>query len=161
MFYDEAILPDGKVSSREWIKHPGACAIVPIFENGDIMMINQFRYPVKQIFLEVPAGKIDPNENPFETAKRELIEETGINANKFHYTGHFYPAIGYADEIIHVFAATGLSEGSKEADMDEFLMNERIFFSDAIKLIHKGEITDGKTIVSLTRVYNWYKKVLI
>ena len=158
VFYDEAILPDGEVSGREWIKHPGACAIVPVFENGDIMMINQFRYPMKQIFLEVPAGKIDPNENPFDTAKRELVEETGISAKEFHYVGHFYPAIGYADEIIHIFAATGLLEGVKEADKDEFLMNERISFNHAIELIHKGEITDGKTISSLTRVYNWYRK---
>lgn len=161
VFYDEALLPNGEVSSREWIKHPGACAVVPIFKNGDIMMINQFRYPMKQIFLEVPAGKIDSEENPFNTAKRELQEETGIEAQDLYYIGHFYPAIGYADEIIHIFAATGLNEGYKETDKDEFIMNERIAFSDAIELIHNGEITDGKTIASLTRVYNWYKNTII
>ncbi|HBQ60445.1 MAG TPA: NUDIX domain-containing protein, partial [Balneolaceae bacterium] len=95
VFYDEAKLPDGSVSSREWIKHPGACAVVPVFGNGDLMMLRQFRYPMSQIFWEVPAGKIDSGEPEDETALRELQEEAGVATNDFAYVGHFYPGIGY------------------------------------------------------------------
>lgn len=158
VYYDEAELPNGERSSREWIKHPGACAVVPVFDNGDIMMINQFRYPMKQIFLEVPAGKIDLGEDAFKTAKRELFEETGIRAGSLDYVGHFYPAIGYADEIIHIFAATHLSETAQKTDEDEFVVSERIHFEQAMHMIHTGEINDGKTIVCLTRVCEWLKK---
>jgi len=97
VFYDEAELPDGSISSREWIKHPGACAVVPVFENGDVMMLRQFRYPVDQIFWEVPAGKIDSGEPQDETALRELHEEAGVATQEFAYVGHFYPAIVYSD----------------------------------------------------------------
>ncbi len=84
VYYDEVILPDDTTSSREWIKHPGASAVVPVFENGDVMLINQYRYPAKQIFLEVPAGKIDRGEHPHQTAERELREETGIETKELH-----------------------------------------------------------------------------
>ncbi len=158
VFYDEAVLPNGMVSSREWIKHPGACAVVPVFDNGDIIMIHQFRYPMKQIFLEVPAGKIDDGEEPFETAERELREETGISAKELHYVGHFYPAIGYADEVIHIFVATGLDESAQKTDADEFVISERIHIQQALHMIHRGEINDGKTMVCLTRAHQWLKE---
>ena len=158
VFYDEVVLPNGELSSREWIRHPGACAVVPVFRNGDIMMIRQFRYPMKQIFLEVPAGKIDQGEDPFETAERELSEETGIRAATFHYIGHFYPAIGYADEVIHIFAATGLKESGSDTDEDEFVVNERVHIEQAMHMVHNGIINDGKSVVCLSRVYQWLKE---
>lgn len=157
IFYDEAVLPNGGISSREWIKHPGASAIVPIFENGDVMMINQFRYPAQQIFLEVPAGKIDKGENPHQTAARELKEETGLTARELHYVGHFFPAIGYADEVIHIYIAMDLSTEIESTDDDEFVQKERIPFQKAIELIHKGEINDGKTICCLLRAQEYLK----
>ncbi|HCD51036.1 MAG TPA: NUDIX domain-containing protein [Balneolaceae bacterium] len=161
VFYDEARLPDGSVSSREWIKHPGACAIVPVFENNDIMLVRQFRYPMKQIFWEVPAGKIDPGESQDATARRELQEEAGLVCADLHYIGHFYPAIGYADEVIHIYAATGLSTVEQNTDEDEFVEKERIPFGEAMDMIHNGQINDGKTVVCLTRVWNWLNRLPI
>lgn len=157
VFYDEALLPDGKTSSREWIKHPGASAIVPIFENGDVMLIHQYRYPAKQIFLEVPAGKIDKCENPDQTAQRELKEETGLEAKELHYIGCFFPAIGYADEVIHIYAAMNLTLDEDATDDDEFVQKERMSFSRAIEMVHSGEIKDGKTICCLLRAQEFLK----
>lgn len=155
VFYDEATLPDGSVSSREWIKHPGACAVVPLFENGDVMMVRQFRYSATQIFWEVPAGKIDRGELQDKTAARELKEESGLVADDLQYVGHFYPAIGYSDEVIHIYVAMGLHDAGQETDEDEFVEKERIPFSEAIRMVHSGEINDGKTVVCLLRVDKW------
>ncbi len=155
VYYDDAELPDGSSSSREWIKHPGACAVVPIFENNDIMLIKQFRYPMAQIFYEVPAGKIDAGESPDSTAERELLEEAGLKCDELIYIGHFYPAIGYADEVIHIYAGKKLTQVDQKTDVDEFVVNARIPFSEAMKMISTGEINDGKTIICLHRVWNW------
>lgn len=158
VFYDEVELPDGAVSSREWIKHPGACAVVPVFENGDIMMIRQFRYPMGQIFWEVPAGKIDEGESQDETAQRELREEAGVVANDFAYVGHFYPGIGYSDEVIHIYTAWNLDMVSQKVDEDEFVTKERIPFKKAVHMVQTGEINDGKTIICLLRAWEWWKE---
>lgn len=155
VFVDEVELPDGSLSTRDWIKHPGACAVVPIFENGDILLIEQFRYCCNQVFIEVPAGKIDKNESPDKTAERELKEETGIVADNIHYIGHFYPAIGYSDEVIHIYAAKGLNVEQQNPDADEFVALFRIPFTEAMQMIDTGNITDGKSIVCLQRVWNW------
>ena len=157
VYYDEARLPDGQVSSREWIKHPGACAVVPVFENGDVMFVKQFRYSMAQIFYEVPAGKIDPGETPDSTAKRELAEEAGVSAKNVEYIGHFYPAIGYADEVIHVYIAWNLELIPQNTDHDEFVEQVRIPFSEAIDMVHTGEINDGKTVVCLLRAWHWWQ----
>lgn len=151
VFYDEAVLPNGAISSREWIKHPGACAVVPIFENGDVMLIDQYRYPAKKHFLEVPAGKIDSGEHPDKTAERELLEETGLHAKNMEKIGHLYPAIGYADEIIHIYVAKDLLESEENTDDDEFVVKRRIPFSEAVNMVHSGEIDDAKTITCLLR----------
>ncbi len=161
VYYDEVLLPNGTTSSREWIKHPGACAIVPIFDNHDIMLIKQFRYPMGQIFYEVPAGKIDPNEAPDDTALRELKEEAGLHCNQLHYIGHFYPAIGYADEVIHIYAGLDLRYVQTKMDDDEFLINSRISFTEAMDMISSGEINDGKTIICLTRVWQWLNQTFL
>lgn len=158
VFYDHARLPDGETSTREWIKHPGACAIVPIFENGDIMMIHQYRYPAKKIFLEVPAGKIDKGEDIQETARRELLEETGLTASDFYNIGHFYPAIGYANEIIHIFLAMGLSSLKDNPDFDEFVELERMPFVKAEEMVYSGEIDDAKTICSILKASKFLKE---
>jgi ADP-ribose pyrophosphatase len=158
VYYDDAKLPDGSTSSREWIKHPGACAVVPIFDNNDIMLIKQFRYPMAQIFYEVPAGKIDPGETPDSTAERELLEEAGLTCERLYYIGHFYPAIGYADEVIHIYAGIGLAQVDSNTDSDEFVVNERLPFTEAMEMISNGEINDGKTIICLQRVWVWLKE---
>lgn len=157
VFQDHVKLPDGEESTREWIKHPGATAIVPLYENGDTMLIRQFRYPMKQIFLEVPAGKLDPNEEPLRTGQRELTEETGLKADNWTYIGNFYPGIGYSDEIIYIYAAETLTEAELNVDEDEFVEPVRLPFSEAVDMVHRGEITDGKTVISLLRTEQWLK----
>ena len=155
VYKDEAILPNASAGRREWIEHPGACAVVPVFSNGDCVLIQQFRYPVQQLFWEVPAGKIDPDEDPLSTASRELGEETGYCAEEWTYIGHFYPAVGYADEIIHIYLAEGLVQGEQNMDQDEFLSVYRVPFDEAISMIHSGEINDAKTIASIIRVHGF------
>lgn len=157
VYIDEVKLPDGTTSTREWIKHPGACAIVPVFEDGTIMLLKQFRYPPHKTFVEVPAGKIDPGEDPKETARRELIEETGIRCTNLAEAGSFYPAIGYADEIIHIYTAWGLTRKKQNSDDDEFLLNYRIPFSKALSMVQSGEIMDGKTICTLLKAKFWWE----
>lgn len=157
VFLDHAELPDGSGSTREWIKHPGASAVVPLFDNGDIMMLHQFRYPLKKTFLEVPAGKIDAGEDHRDTAKRELKEEAGLKGD-LHYIGPFYPCIGYSDEVIHIYLADNLHETAQKADDDEFVLRKRIPFDDAVNKVHTGEIADGKTMICLLRAYEWLKQ---
>ena len=156
VFHDKAMLPNGGTGTREWIKHPGACAVVPIFENGDIMLIKQFRYPMSQIFWEVPAGKIDPGEPQDKTAFRELEEEAGLLADDFEYIGHYYPAIAYTDEIIHVYTAWNLETVDQKTDEDEFVIRVRVPFKEAVNMVHSGEINDGKTIICLLKAWHWY-----
>jgi ADP-ribose pyrophosphatase len=153
-----AKLPNGNQATREWIAHPGATAVVPIFENGDTMLLRQFRYPVKQIFFEVPAGKLDPGEDPLVTGERELTEETGIKASSFSYAGQMHPGIGYSDEVIYVFVAYGLTLQEMNVDSDEFLLPFRLPFVEALKMIEDGVLTDAKSIVALTHVKNWWTK---
>lgn len=158
VYLDDVRLPDGTTSTREWIKHPGACAVVPVFPDGSIMLVKQYRYPVRQIFFEVPAGKIDPDESADTTALRETEEETGLKANSMAYIGHFYPVIGYSDEIIHIYTAWDLDQTTHNSDDDEFLINVKIPFKEAIRMIELGEITDAKTICSLLKTKMWWRK---
>lgn len=158
VYVDEVQLPDNSQSTRDWIKHPGASAIVPVFEDGTIMLLKQFRYPPQQVFIEVPAGKLDEGEPPVETAKRELLEETGFECGAIEGAGSFFPAIGYADEEIHVFVAWNLEKKLKNVDDDEFVINHRVSFAKAIDMIATGEITDAKTICSIIKAKIWWEK---
>lgn len=158
VFKDTVALPSGRQSVREWIKHPGASAIVPLFENGDVMLLEQYRYPVREVCLEVPAGKIDSGEHHATTAERELLEETGLKAEQMMYIGPFYPGVGYSDEVIHVYIAKGLSQHPDNMDDDEFVLPKRMPFSEAIAKIATGEIKDGKTIICLMRAWLWQQR---
>jgi len=158
VFVDEARLPDGSVSTREWIKHPGAAAVLPVFSNGEVMLVKQFRYPLSQIFYEVPAGKIDTGETAGSTAERELKEEAGLTCSRYHYVGHFYPSIGYTDEIIHLYVAWEIEEYEQKVDDDEFLVKVRMPFREAVEMAQTGEISDGKTAVTLFRSWNWWRQ---
>ena len=157
VYKDSVILPDGEKTTREYIKHPGATAVLPVFENGDVILIKQFRYPLSQIFYEVPAGKIDAGEDPETTGIRELQEETGLVCNHFSYIGHFYPSIGYTDEIIHLYIAWSINEKQTNTDDDEFLIPARIPFRDAIEMVQSGEISDGKTMICLLQAWKWWE----
>lgn len=158
VFSDQARLPNGASSTREWIKHPGASAVLPVFENGDVMLIRQFRYPLRQIFYEVPAGKLDSGETPLSTAKRELEEEAGISCKEIRYLGPFHPSIGYTDEVIHLYIAWQLTSFDPNVDEDEFLLKARLPFREAVEMVHRGEISDGKTMVTVLKAWHWWQQ---
>lgn len=158
VYSDQARLPNGASSTREWIKHPGASAVLPVFENGDVMLVRQFRYPLRQIFYEVPAGKLDPGETPLSTAKRELEEEAGISCEKIQHLGPFYPSIGYTDEVIHLYVAWDLKTFDQNSDEDEFLLKARLQFREAFEMVHSGEISDGKTMVTVLKAWHWWQQ---
>ena len=129
--------------------HPGAVVVVPILPNGNVILEKQFRYPLHQVFIELPAGKIDADEAVLVTGQRELLEETGYTAIEWVKLGHQHPCIGYSNEIIHIYLAQGLTAGSHRRDEDESLEVFEVPFKTCIAMILQGEITDGKTIVAL------------
>lgn len=151
VFEDRVRLPSGKEATREYIKHQGASAVLPFFDNGDVMLVRQFRYPLDQVFLEVPAGKIDPDEDPTSTAKRELKEETGITCGKLKQLDYFYPSIGYTNEIIHLYVGWELEETEQKIDEHEFLQKHRLSFQKAHQMALNGEITDSKTALLILK----------
>lgn len=150
-------LPDGRQSSREMIVHPGAAAIVTLDERGLTVLERQWRSPMDQAFWEIPAGKIDPGEDPFETAVRELAEETGLAADSWVELGTIHNAIGYSNERIVIFLAQGIhaAEGGQKLDAGEFLTLRRLLFDEAMAMTRNGEITDVKTLVGLTWARDW------
>lgn len=143
-------LPNGQGSIREYIVHPGAVVILAFLPNGNLLFERQFRYPLRRVFLELPAGKIDHGEATIETAKRELLEETGYAASEWEYLGVMHPCIGYSDERIEIFVARGLRlEGEKQLDHNEFLDVVELSPDEARQAVWDGRITDAKTITSL------------
>lgn len=147
---DEVRLPDGETSGREWIDHPGAAAAVPVDADGNVVLLRQYRFGPRREFWEVPAGKCDqPGEDPLDIAKRELAEEAGIEAQTWTLLGATYPAIGYSNEVIHLFLAEGLSRVEEHADDDEFVEPFRVPFAEAAAMARRGEIEDAKSCVAL------------
>ena len=123
---DTALLENGKTATREVVHHHGGACIVPYFEDGTICMVRQFRYAMQQELWELPAGKLEQGEDPFEAAKRELEEECGLTADHYTSLGEFYPTVGYDTEIIYTWVATGLHETQMHLDADEFLTPDRV-----------------------------------
>ena len=153
---DQVLLPDGKPTIREYIKHPGAVVILPVFDDGSVLMERQYRYPLDQVFIEFPAGKIDPGEESLVTAKRELLEETGYTATDWRYLCTIHNAIAYSDEHLDIFLARGLSEGKADLDDGEFLETFKAPLADLLEWVRKGKITDVKTVIGTF----WLEKVL-
>jgi ADP-ribose pyrophosphatase len=153
---DRARLPDGNTCVREYIKHPGAVAIIALQDDGKLLMERQFRYAPRQEFIELPAGKIDHGEDILLTAKRELLEETGYAAQEWQHLTTAWPCIGFSDEHIEYFLARGLSYKGRQLDEGEFLEVFELSIEDAIEWIRIGKITDSKTIVGLF----WLEKTL-
>lgn len=153
VFKDRILLPNGSESTREYIKHIGAVAVVAMDNDGKIAVEHQFRYPFMEELMEIPAGKLDyEGEDPLEAAKRELREETGITASQFEYLGPFYPTCAYSTEVIHLFFAWDLSFGERELDEDESINFEMMEINDVLKLILEGKIPDGKTQAAVLQV---------
>lgn len=146
---DQVILPNGKEAVREWIEHPGAAAIVPVLSDGRIVMVKQYRYPMGKVTLEIPAGKLDPNETPIDCAIRELKEETGYTAHKIEHITTIGTAMAFSNEVIHLYIAENLDAGKQCPDEDEFI-NAAVFTRKEIdQMVQSGQIDDAKTIVAL------------
>jgi ADP-ribose pyrophosphatase len=145
-------LPDGSEGVREFIRHPGAVLILPLFDDGRVLLERQFRYPHGREFIEVPAGKLEANEPHLDTAKRELLEETGYTAQEWSRLGVIHTAIAYTNEAIEIFVAKKLQLGERKLDAGEFLETLIVGFDEAIAMIRDGRITDAKTVAALLLV---------
>jgi len=147
---DEVTLPDGKTAVREYFTHPGAVAVVPMTEDGCVILERQFRYPVGRIVTEIPAGKLDsPDEDRLAAAKRELKEETGYEAESWAKIGDYTPAAAYSDEVISLYLARDLIKTGRDLDEDEFINLIQVPLTEVVKQIMEGEITDGKTMAAI------------
>ncbi len=150
VYHDEVRLPDGTESVREWIDHPGASAVVPLFEDGTTLLLRQFRYPARRTFLEVPAGKLDHDEeDPEDVARRELEEETGWKTKHLSYLTSLYPCIGYSNEVIHFYLAEHLEAGGVDHSEGEFIEVRRLPFAEAVSMARRGVILDMKSVAAL------------
>jgi ADP-ribose pyrophosphatase len=154
---DKVRLPDGGEAVREYIRHPGAAAIVALFDDGKVLLERQFRYPNAREFIEIPAGKLNPGEPHLETAKRELQEETGYLAAQWQRLGVIHVSIAYTDEAIELYLAKGLRHEGGKLDEGEFLETFSVPFDEAIAMIRDGRITDAKTVTALLWVDRWAK----
>jgi ADP-ribose pyrophosphatase len=149
---DTVELPNGKETVREYIVHPGAVVLVAFLPNGNIILERQFRYPVGKIFNELPAGKIDAGENLEDTARREMVEETGYHPNSLEYVGKLYPGIGYSDEVIYIYIADDLEKRNISCDDDEFIEIFDVPLQTAYQMVMDGEIVDAKSMIGIMMV---------
>ena len=142
-------LPDGKEATRDIVLHPGASAVIPLSENGELYMVTQYRKPIEKVSLEIPAGKLDKNEDPKDCARRELKEETGLEAGNIKHLVSLHSTPGFCNEVLHLYVATDLREGEACADEDEFISSQKIPVADLLDRVLHHEITDAKTIVGI------------
>ena len=152
VYKDTVSLPNGNISTREVVRHKGATCVVPITDDGEILAVRQYRYALGQVTLEIPAGKLDPGESPESCVLRELAEETGMTAEHIIPLGKLYSAVGFCDEVLHMYAATGLKPHELSPDEDEFLTVVKIPCDTFRKMILDGEITDAKTMSAVLKV---------
>ena len=151
---DQARLPDGSVASREVVYHPGGVAVLALDEDKTVYLVKQYRYPIQQMLLELPAGKLDhgAQEDVLLGAQRELSEETGLEAAKWTYLGHTLASPGFCDEALHMYLAQGLTRKGQHLDEDEFLDVVTMPFDELVKQIMDGTVTDGKTVSTTLKV---------
>ena len=152
---DEVRLPDGSTARREYIVHPGAVMIVPLLDDGRVVVERQYRYPLARVMLEFPAGKLDAGESTWHCAIRELAEETGYTAREWARAGILHNAIAYSTEGIEVWFARGLVPGPRQLDPGEFLDVDSSTADELDQLARRGELTDAKTLIGLMWLQNW------
>ncbi len=151
---DTVRLPDGSSAVREYIRHPGAVMVIPLLDDGRVVLERQYRYPLQRALLEFPAGKIDPGEDTFVCARRELREETGYRAREWARAGVLHPVLAYADEFIEIWFARGLSLGQRELDPGEFLDVLAATPEELLAACRDGVLTDSKTLTGLLWLQN-------
>jgi len=145
---DTVELPDGRTATRELVRHPGAAAVLAVHD-GKLIVVEQYRKPLGRMLVEIPAGKLEPGEDPMESARRELEEETGWRAERLELLHTFYASPGFADEKVYLYAAHGLSPGNRAPDEDEYLNVDLITLEQAEAYIREGRIGDAKTIIAV------------
>ena len=156
---DTVALPNGKPAVREYLRHGGAVCIVPLLDDGRVLLERQFRYPMNEVITEIPAGKKNsPEEDARLAAARELREETGARARELISLGDFYPACAYSSEVIEMFLARGITLGEQELDEDEFLNVFTMPLEELVQEILAGKIPDAKTQAAVLRAWLWLKK---
>lgn len=148
---DEIELPNGKKSKREVVNHPGGVTVAALDEDNNLLFVRQFRYPYKEVVLELPAGKLEKGSTPLENGKRELMEETGAEGYSYISLGQLYPSPGYTSEIIHLYACKVKSQGSSNPDDGEFLNVEKIPLDKAVEMVLNNQIPDAKTQVAVLK----------
>ena len=159
LYKDTVQLPNGNPATREVIRHIGAVAVVPVTDDGNVIVERQFRYPLNEVITEIPAGKLDSAaEDRLSAAQRELREETGYTADNWQELGDFHPTPAYCDENITLYLATGLHLGQRELDEDEFLNVVTVPLEELVADIMAGRITDGKTQTAILKAYYLLKK---
>ena len=151
LFVDDVELPDGKKTIREVVRHPGAVCVIPIDEDENVIMIKQFRYPFSEVLYEIPAGKLEVGEDPYEAAIRELEEESGVNASNVEYIGTMYTTVAILDEKIYMYLATGLTYKNAHPDDGEFLEVEKIPLKTLVDMVMEGKIPDSKTQIAILK----------
>ncbi|APW38729.1 ADP-ribose pyrophosphatase [Rhodoferax koreense] len=154
-FRDTVRLPDGSSATREFIKHPGAVMVVPMLDDGRVVLERQYRYPLQQVMIEFPAGKLDAGEDTWDCARRELFEETGYTAREWSRAGVLHPVLAYSDEFIEIWFARGLSLGERQLDAGEFLDVISATPDELLAWCRDGRVTDSKTLSGMLWLQNF------
>lgn len=159
---DDVELENGAVAKREVVEHPGGVSVAVLTEANELIFVRQFRYPYKEVLLELPAGKLEPGEDPFEAVKREQLEETGTTGENYISLGNVYPTGGYCGEIIRLWACRMTADsGRLSLDEDEFLETERIPLEKAVEMVCRNEIPDAKTQIGILKTAKLVENGLI
>lgn len=155
---DDVELENGKPGRRECVDHPGGVCVAAVTKNRELLFVRQFRYPYREVCLELPAGKLEPGEDPFEAIKRELMEETGCTGRDWQFMGNLYPSPGYCNEIIRLwFCYVDEETDTQDLDEDEFVIREKIAIDKAVDMVMNNEIPDAKTQVLIMKAANLLK----
>ena len=144
-------VPNGNITMREVVRHPGGVCVVALDGDGMVAMVRQYRFPIGEHLLELPAGKLEPGEEPLPAAKRELSEETGLEADEWRNLGFIYTSPGFSTERLYLYLATGLHHGAQHLDLNEFLDVEYHSLESLREMVLRGEIADGKTVAGVLK----------